>query len=401
MKIMSACSTHRDAQKAVDACCEELNIGNCQDLKWLLVFHTEGYDSSVILKKLTSRAGKVPIQGGTSCLGVMSAKGFHSREGSGMGILAISDPDGSYGVGASTIGDNPRRAAAAALEAALEDADRDGEIPTLVWMNAAPGNEEALIKGIEDIIGPDVPVAGGSTADNTVSGNWRQIAGTQVFMEAVVVGVLFPSVEVPYAFHSGYDPTPLKGTVTKADGRTLYEIDGQPAGNIYNEWTGGLVTDVLATGGNVLSSTTLAPLGREVGRVGGVPYYKLSPPDQVTVDGGLTLFADIEKGDDVILMKGSRDSLVSRAGRVTQSAISAGEFKTGSIQGAIAIYCAGCMLTVQEDMDRVAGEIASALDSAPFLGVFTFGEQGCFVGRENSHGNLMISVVVFSDIPAF
>ena len=66
-----------------------------------------------------------------------------------------------------------------------------------------------------------------------------------------------------------------------------------------------------------------------------------------------------------------------------------------AIAGALVVYCAGCMLTVQDDMARVADVIAEALGEAPFLGTFTFGEQGCFVGGENHHGNLMISVVVF------
>jgi hypothetical protein len=54
------------------------------------------------------------------------------------------------------------------------------------------------------------------------------------------------------------------------------------------------------------------------------------------------------------------------------------------------------MLAVREDMDQVAAAIDSAIGQAPFLGIFTFGEQGCFIGNNNTHGNLMISVVVFS-----
>ena len=40
---------------------------------------------------------------------------------------------------------------------------------------------------------------------------------------------------------------------------------------------------------------------------------------------------------------------------------------------------------------------AQATDGAPFIGAATFGEQGCFMGRtrQNRHGNLMSSVVIF------
>lgn len=57
------------------------------------------------------------------------------------------------------------------------------------------------------------------------------------------------------------------------------------------------------------------------------------------------------------------------------------------------------MLTVQPKMDEVASYVSAALNDTPFIGDFTFGEQGCFVGHENTHGNLMISIVAFSHIP--
>jgi hypothetical protein len=53
------------------------------------------------------------------------------------------------------------------------------------------------------------------------------------------------------------------------------------------------------------------------------------------------------------------------------------------------------MLTVTDRMDDVASELVEALGGRPFLGTFTFGEQGCFLGGENRHGNLMFSTVVF------
>jgi hypothetical protein len=66
-----------------------------------------------------------------------------------------------------------------------------------------------------------------------------------------------------------------------------------------------------------------------------------------------------------------------------------------SIAGALVIYCAGCMLGIQPRMQEVVESLRGALGERPFLGTFTFGEQGCFVGGENRHGNLMISVLTF------
>lgn len=400
MKIITAHSVNTDASDAISEIQQTLEgqLDNPPD--WVLAFHTETLSSKVLAPSLVTGLGTSRIHGGTSCLGVMTGHGFHSKDGTGLGILAIIDPDGDYGVGATSMGEDPREAARIALDKALEDADRIGEMPALIWLNSAPGHEEAVIDGLTDLVGSSVPIAGGSTADNSVAGNWSQFAGSDVFQDAVVVSVMFPSVELSYAFHSGYDPTEHSGTVTGAEGRILKSIDGEPAATVYDRWTNGLIKEVLSEGGNVLASTTLAPLGREVGRVGGVPYYKLSHPDQITSDGSITLFTDITTGDDIILHAGTRSSLVSRAARVAKAAIKAGDLVPDQISGGLVIYCAGCMLTVQDDINQVTQGLGKALGGAPFLGLFTFGEQGCFVGNENAHGNLMISIVVFSDQPA-
>jgi len=55
-----------------------------------------------------------------------------------------------------------------------------------------------------------------------------------------------------------------------------------------------------------------------------------------------------------------------------------GDVAPSDIAGGLVIYCAGCMLTVQDQMDNVVGHLNDALEGRPFLGSFTFGEQGWF-----------------------
>merc|ERR1719247_194917 len=61
--------------------------------------------------------------------------------------------------------------------------------------------------------------------------------------------------------------------------------------------------------------------------------------------------------------------------------------------GALIMYCAGCMLQVETDLDDIAQGFAASLRQ-PFLATFPFGEQGREGGR-NRHGNLMYAVLLF------
>lgn len=396
MKLTTAFSTHSDSAVAVTQAYQKLVSQLGGENPQLIILHTSiSYDCEILMRTLKELAPDIPIHGGTSCAGVMTEFGFHSEANIGLGLLGILDPEGSYGVGAADLTTNPRRAAYEACQSALLQAKRPGEVPSMVWIMGAPGNEELVLNGIADYFGPNVPIGGGSSGDDKVSGEWRQFANGEVHRNAIVVSVLFASKGIAFSFHSGYDPTGNKAIVTKGGGRAIQELNNRPAAEFYNDWIDGGISEELLQGGNILAKTSLFPLGRIVGATGDIPYFQLSHPDGVTADKGLTMFTEVGVGDEMHLMHGSPESLVYRTERVVNYALQAGNIDKSEIAGALIIYCAGCMLTVKEEMPEVVKSLRSGLGvNIPFLGAFTFGEQGCFLGRENRHGNLMISVLI-------
>ena len=326
----------------------------------------------------------------------MDNTGYHSREGYALGLWGLVDPGGSYGVGMAEIGSTPREAGAAAIQQAIEQSGRTGEPPQLVWLGSAPGNEEEILQGIEDVIGNRVPIAGGTSADNDVAGQWKQFTRDRVNRHSVVATAMYPSVQTHYSFHSAFTPTGIQGVVTRCTERVVHEIDGKPAALVYNQWTGGSIQAALdGNGGSVLYQTSLHPLGCLVGYSGSHPYYRLSHPAGVTPDGSLSFFARFDPGDRLILMQSSVNDLVSRVGVVSRAALGKGRIRGEDSAGAMVVYCAGCMMTARTRMGEAADTIRHALCDRPFLGTFSFGEQGCFIGGENRHGNLMFSMIVF------
>ena len=210
----------------------------------------------------------------------------------------------------------------------------------------------------------------------------------------IVLSVLYPEAEVLHAFHSGYEPTALHGTVTRSDGRVVAEINGRPAAEVYNEWTDGAMTPHLA-GANILGASTMYPLAVEVGRVNGVPYHRLIHPETIHADGAMSLFAEAEQGTQLMLMRGEESSLLTRAGRVARAAMALDDGGLDDLAGGFVVYCAGCMLSVQPKMAQVHQSLTDVLPDVPFMGQFSFGEQGTFPNGEACHGNLMISTVLF------
>ena len=354
------------------------------------------HDAAVISQHLSPVIAS-RLHGATSCLGVMTQDGMAAEDGAGLGVFAIFDPDGDYGTGMAPAEGDPRAAARRAVVAALDAADRVSETPDLVWISASPGAEEEVLRGISDEIGTQVPIVGGSAADNDLSGKWYVHDGIDCVQDGVIVSVLFPSTPVSIAYQSGYAPAGPSGVVTAAEGRRITEIDDQPAAKVYDAWTNGTVMPkTVADSAPILSESTFTPLGRQLGQVADVPSYLLIHPASVHADGSVETFADVPVGERLYLMQGAVDSLTSRAGRVASFAASRGHIAPEDVAGALMVYCGGCMLAVQDHMDDVVAGVRPAIAGAPFLGVFTFGEQGPILDGRNAHGNLMISCVTFS-----
>lgn len=396
IRSATSASTNPDPKTAVREAWAALT-GKIGTPGFVIAISTVGYPLEDVVSTLREVAGDIPIQGGTSCGGVMTDEGFFGVDGRALALFGFVDEQGQFGVGVARIGEDPRAAGAVAMRRAMADAGCEGEMPTAVWMITTPGGEEELVAGIEDVVGPDVPLIGGSAADDTIGGNWRQFSREGVHEGCVSILALYTSGRVSSAFHSGYDPTTSVGMITRAEGRTVHEIDGRPASHVYNEWIDGRLADVLDRGGELLAKTNLHPLGRRVGEVKGIPYFVLTHPERAYADGSMHLFTDVKAGEQLVCMTGSVDNLVSRAGNVVRSAMRLGELDSAHTAAGLVIFCGGCLMTVRERIDEVRNNIASAMGGQPFIAAFTFGEQGRVMGGGNRHGNLMISALLLAD----
>ena len=394
MKTASSFNTSSDTIVAVKHAYADLVKRLGGPPTWMAVHGTYQHSGEVLTEALQLLAPNVPFQGGTICQGVLTEGGFHSEDGVSLGLFGIRDPEGTYGVGYSEPAPYSRLTGYNAIKDALQNAGKN-IAPSLVWVTCAPGDEEGIIAGIEEgLAGAYTPIIGGSSADNTVEGNWYQITNDQVLQNGVVVTALYPSTPVRYAFDNSYNPTSRKGIITKVSGRTIFEINHRPAAEVYNEWTGGAITDYL-DGGNILAASTLHPLGRAFMWTRGSTFYQLTHPNAVLENRALSLFTKAESGEEIVLMKGSTNDLVNRVDRVTSKALAGISAPDKRIAGALVVYCAGCMLAIQDDMDEVSRKFCESLGGQPFLGLHTFGEQGCAVPGENTHANLMMSTIIF------
>ncbi len=393
MKTFNAFASSDNTETLVSELAFQLRESNCK-LDALVGYFNVEHDVKVISKVLLDEFD-CPIMLASSCngaFGLFNGKGDVQAD---ISVFGISDPNGHYGIGyAHTSLQAPQKAAEEAINSALESSGLMYETPTMVWTIMPPGQEEELLAGFANIIGPRVPIFGGSAADNDVSGNWYQFADSKIAQDLVIALVMQPSQPIASSYSSGYHPTEDILIASECEGRTVHKLNGIKAAVEYDALTNHSIAHALS-GGNVLGDTTLNPLGKLISSPSGISEYLLCHPDSVTEEGGLSLFSVVENGQEFQLMEGSIEGLVNRAKMVIQNAIQLlpeGKKPTGVLM----IYCAGCMLTVGPEIENMQIAVKELVGNLPVCGAYTFGEQGCFLDGKNRHGNLMISAVVFS-----
>ena len=365
-----------------------------------ILFSTVGYDSDRVLSEVRRLLPGVQVYGGTSCLAVQTREGFHAGEKGSLALLAVAAEDITFGVGGVSIDDFPsaKEAGKAAIQAAIDAAGEEGT-PKLVLMTGSVGHEEELLAGIEEVIGKDVPVLGGSAGDNTITGEWKQFANEHVYSNGISLAVIYTDLKVGWAYEAGYLRSEGRGTITRAEGRTIYEIDTRPAAVVYNEWTGGtVVVEELETGGSILSDASYYPLAKVIKKEGKEYTLSIHPLSINATDHSLEVFVNVEEGDEVMLMHGDWELLLNRALTTPAKALESESLSEEDVSFGIYTYCAGTMLAVPEDeRPKMPVLVKTAIGDAPFIGTFTFGEQGHIRGVGNQHGNLVNSMIVFSE----
>eukprot|EP01105_Mastigella_eilhardi_P011878 TRINITY_DN272_c1_g2_i1.p1 TRINITY_DN272_c1_g2~~TRINITY_DN272_c1_g2_i1.p1 ORF type:complete len:627 (+),score=101.54 TRINITY_DN272_c1_g2_i1:37-1881(+) len=432
-EIATGASSLPGTEEAMRAACRSAFSGKTKKPGILLVYATVLHDPAVLLQVARELAGPACVICGCStsqCAlterGVCSSETMHA-----MAVWACFDETGRFGAASAQLpasDDNYVAAADAGADAtsqALTLSRVDGP-PKLVWLHCAPGCEEAVLAGVERVVaaatqaaGTEAPayrtvIAGGSSADNSVSGKWWQLCNEQYHRNAVVVCVIHTDADVYPVFDSCYTATAHSAVITRSEGRVIFELDGKPASEVYNRWTGFSMSDTPRPPPDVyLAPSTVFPLGRFVGTdITGSDVYSLMHPHRMENDGSLSLFANVGSGSRVSMMAANTRQITREIGaRLAQSLRKGATFRESAIVGSLLVYCAGCMMHVRAEgmLDTVAQQIKSATNHAPFLCLHPFGEQGRLPTTENSssnlnknkfvqqtgHGNLMYSAVVF------
>lgn len=105
-------------------------------------------------------------------------------------------------------------------------------------------NSDALFRGLENTLQGPLPFVGGTSGGTLDLKGTNQYFNGQVLEDSVPCVLVSGDFQFKVGVSHGAQPTGIVRTITKAEGNHLYEIDGQPAFEIFKEFLGEEITEL-------------------------------------------------------------------------------------------------------------------------------------------------------------
>ena len=238
-----------------------------------------------------------------------------------------------------------------------------------LFSDGISGNGCAILRGMMSVLGERVPIAGGTAGDSGKFHRTWQFAGRKLLTDAAVAIGFSGNFHLGTGVRSGWSPIGLAKKVTRASGNILYELNGEPALQVYERFLGKHAQNLPAVGVEY-------PLGL-VGRClddDHQDYYLLRATMSVDRQRGSIQFAgEIPQGAVVHFTCGDSNSILAAT---TDAARLAG-VELGDASP-VMVFFYSCMARkivlgqrTQEELDRVRKIFGTEV---PVLGFYTYGE---------------------------
>jgi hypothetical protein len=238
-----------------------------------------------------------------------------------------------------------------------------------IFSDGLTGNGCAVLRGIAGVFGNSVPVTGGAAGDNDNFKKTLQFGRGRIYSDAVCGIALYGDFRFGTGVNSGWVPIGLSKQVTKARGKVVYELNGEPALNVFERFLGQHAQKLPAIGveyplGFIKPSTDADQEN----------HYVLRATMSVNREERSIIFAgEIPEGALVNLTCGDKTSILEAAATAAKEARSA--------MGATApqiIFCYSCMARkivlgprTEEEILRVKAEFDPQV---PIIGFYSYGE---------------------------
>jgi hypothetical protein len=351
-----------------------------------LVFATSKVHLQAVADGVADVLGDAPVIGCSSAGEFISD---HISDG-GVAVSLISSDDLSVSVG---IGEGLRANTPRAVRQLCADLKKNAGPPpagathrtVLLLSDGMAGNGEGLVDTMAMELGGGVTLAGGAAGDDAAFKETFVLLGRRVAGDAAVAAELVSRKKIGVGVHHGWCAASAPGTVTKAEGARLIEVDGRPAIELYRDYARRLGVTLTKENQNQFVFT------HELGIVLMNNELKVRAPLSVLDDGSIHCATEVPVGLQVRIVEGDHEAIVAAARTAAEHALQGLGGQPAA--GAIVFDCVARKLVLGEGFTREVQAFQDVL-KAPVMGFNTYGEIARVRGQLSGFHNTTAVVTV-------
>ena len=229
-------------------------------------------------------------------------------------------------------------------------------------------NGSSLIKGLENDIDAAVSITGGMCADDArFEKTLSSYKENPKVGEVILIGFYGETLEISYASFGGWIPFGPERIITKSEANILYEIDGQPALDLYKNYLGAKASELpqasLLYPLNVTPTDKKEPVVRTI--------LNINNEDQ-----SMILAGDVPINSRVQLMMASVDGIATGAQDAAKFAM---KNRRNKPEIAILVSCIGRKLVMNQRVEEEVEQVKEAIgENTPMTGFYSYGEMAPF-----------------------
>ncbi len=356
-------SADADDHEAGAAAAAEAIAG--REAKLLVVFCSDAFDPERILAGIGAVAGDTPLVG-CSTAGELTAGSAGDGSvvvtaigGTGFDVATAAGRDASRGL----------RCAGASAAECLGRLDERGERVLMLLTDGRAGDQNEVIRGVHEVVGSGVPLAGGCAGDGVRMAGTFQLLDGEVLRDSVVAAAIRSDGPIGLGWSHGWRPVGEPVLVTRSDANRVVEIGDEPALDRYLDHFDA-PAEVREDAEAFTKWARVHPLGLARRRTGEQPVRCVSDPD--FEERSLICTAEVPQGGLAWFMQGDAGSVLASTRFACDQAID--RLDGSPPLGLIAFNCIGRRGILGDDVIDEEAELIAESAGAPIAGLYTYGE---------------------------